>query len=64
MGKVKDMTTDDLEQFVEQKLLEFLGDPDANLPLKDEFKKKLEQRLRKSGKRISHEKVLKEFGEC
>lgn len=64
MENIKDMTTGDLEQFIEQKLLEFLGDPDAGLPLREEFKKKLEQRLSKSPKRISHQEVLKNFGGC
>ncbi len=61
MAKVKDMSVDDLEHFIEQKLLEIIGDPDSGLQLKDEFKNKLEQRLRKPSKRFSHEEVLKRF---
>ena len=61
MPKVKDMSVDDLEQLIEHKLLEFLGDPDSGLQLKKEFKRKLEQRLKKPSKRISHEEVLKRF---
>jgi len=62
MAQVKDMSLDDLEQFIEQKLLEILGDPDSGLELKEEFRKKLEQRLRKPLERISHQEVLKRFG--
>ena len=60
---VKDMTIGDLENLIEQKLLEILGDPDAGLRLNPRFKKELQLRLRKSGKRVPHEEVLKEFGQ-
>ena len=59
MPKVEEMSIDDLEQLIEHKLLEILGDADSGLELKKEFKRKLEQRLKKSSKRISHEEVLK-----
>ena len=59
MAKVKDMSIDDLEHLIEQKLLEILGDPDSGLQLKEEFRKKLEQRLRKPSERISHQEVYK-----
>jgi hypothetical protein len=61
MERAKTMTADDIEQLVEQKLLEIIGDPDSGLHLKKEFKSKLEQRLKKPSKRISHEEVLKRF---
>lgn len=61
MAKVKDMTVDDLEHLIEHKFLEILGDPDSGLQLRKEFKTKLEQRLKKPSKRISHEEVLKIF---
>ncbi|MBM4146202.1 MAG: hypothetical protein WA126_01195 [Thermodesulfovibrionales bacterium] len=61
MAKVKDMTVDDLEHLIEHKFLEILGDPDSGLQLRKEFKTKLEQRLKKPSKRISHEEVLKKF---
>lgn len=61
MAKVKDMTIDDIENLIEHKLLEIIGDPDSGLQLKDEFRAKLEQRLKKPSKRISHEEVLKQF---
>ncbi|MDA2920301.1 hypothetical protein MYX76_12555 [Desulfobacterota bacterium AH_259_B03_O07] len=61
MPQIKDMSIDDLEHFIEQKLLEVLGDPEAGLQLTDEFKKKLEERLRAPSKRIPHEEVLNRF---
>ena len=48
--KIKDMSVDDLEQLIEHKLLEILGDPDSGLQLQKEFKRKLEQRLKKHPK--------------
>lgn len=61
MTKVKDMTVEDLEHFIENKLLEIVGDPDSGLQLREDFKAKLEQRLKKPSKRISHDEVLKRF---
>jgi hypothetical protein len=55
------MTIEDLEYLIEEKLLELLGDPDAGLELSEEFKAKLEERLKKAQKRLSHEEVLKRF---
>jgi hypothetical protein len=54
MAKVKEMTVEKLEQFIENKLVELVGDPDSGLKLKPAFKKKLRQRLTKPSKRISH----------
>lgn len=62
MPKVKILSLDDLEYLIEQKILEILGDPDSGLALRDEFKKRLRERLEKPSRRISHEEVLKEFG--
>lgn len=61
MPQVKDMSIDELEHFIEQKLLEVLGDPDSGLQLKEEFKKKLEERLKEPSKRIPHQEVIKRF---
>ena len=55
MPKVEEMTTDELEHFIERKLLEILGDPDSGLQLKPEFKKKLMAKLNKAKKRIPRE---------
>lgn len=59
MAKVKEMTVEDLEQFIENKLVELVGDPDSGLKLKPAFKKKLRQRLAKPSKRISRQETLK-----
>jgi len=61
MTQVKDMTVEDIEQLIEKKLLEILGDPDSGLHLSEDFKTKLEQRLKRPSKRISHDEVLKRF---
>ena len=39
MPKVKDLSMDDLEYLIEQKVLEILGSFDSGLELTDEFKK-------------------------
>jgi hypothetical protein len=62
MTKVKDMTIGDLEELIEQKLLEIVGDPDSGLHLEKGFKEKLERRLRNVPKKVSHDEVLKNFG--
>ena len=62
MAKVKDLTLDDLQYLIEQKVLEILGDPDSGLELKDEFKEELRERLKNSSKRISHEEAIKRVG--
>ena len=61
MASVKEMSINELEDFIEQKLLEILGDPDSGLALKPTFEKKLKARLRKGSKRIAHQEVLKRF---
>lgn len=61
MTQVKDMTVEDIEQLIEKKLLEILGDPDSGLQLSEDFKTKLEQRLKRPSKRISHDEVVKKF---
>jgi len=63
MREIKDLTMDDLEYLIEQKILEMLGDPDSGLEVTEEFKKKLRERLGKPSKRIPHEEVLKKFGQ-
>ena len=52
MPKLKDMSIEDLEHFIEKKLLEIICDPDSGLQLKEGFKKELEQRLKKQCKTI------------
>ena len=41
MTKVGDLTIDELEHLIEQKILEVLGDPDCGLELRDEVKERL-----------------------
>jgi len=62
MANVKDLTIDELELLIEQKVLEILGDPDFGLDLKEEFKAELRQRLTGQSRKISHEEVLERIG--
>ena len=55
------MTIEDLEQLIEHKFIEILGDPDSGLQLEKEFKTRLKKRLKTSSKRISHQEVLERF---
>lgn len=56
MPKVKDLTVDQLkeliEQTVEQKLLEILGDPDEGLELREEAKARLKRSFARGRKDI------------
>ena len=52
-----------LGALVEQKILEFLGDPDSGLELKKSFLIKLRKNMqRKNRKLTSHADVLKKYG--
>ncbi len=62
MAKVKDLTIDDLDYLIEQKILEVLGDPDSGLELKAEFKQELERRLKNPSRRIPQEEVTGKLG--
>jgi hypothetical protein len=62
MTKLNDLTVEYLEELIEQKLLEIVGDPDSGLRLEKNFKEKLERRLRNVPKKVSHDEVLKKFG--
>jgi len=62
MASVKDLSMDDLEHLIEQKVLEMLGDPDSGLELREEFKKELEERLKKPSKRVPQREVLNRSG--
>jgi hypothetical protein len=61
MSMIKDLTVDDLEHLIEQKVLELLGDPDAGLELKQEFKEELSRRMKSHSVAISHQEVIKRF---
>ncbi|MCL4428761.1 MAG: hypothetical protein M1276_07240 [Deltaproteobacteria bacterium] len=60
-NKIGNMTVEDLNQLIEQKLIEIVGDPDSGLELKDDFKEKLKKRLKSSSKRVLHQEVIKRF---
>jgi len=62
MRSLNQLTVDDLENLIEQKILEILGDPDTSLDLREEFKKELKARLAKRLKRTSHGEVMEKFG--
>ncbi len=62
MTKVKDLTIDELEYLIEQKILELLGDPDSGLELREEFKEELKRRLENPSRRISHQEVVSRVG--
>ena len=51
-----------IEEVVEQKLYEILGDPDEGLKLKLSVRRKLERSLKKRGKGVTAEKVAEELG--
>ena len=51
-----------LENLVEQKILEFFGDPDKGFELKSEFVAKLKSRLKGKQKTFSLSAVAKKYG--
>jgi RNase P/RNase MRP subunit POP5 len=63
MNNVRDLTIDELEYLIEQKILEVLGDPDSGLDLKEEFKQELKRRLENPLGRIPHNKVVSRIGQ-
>lgn len=63
MTNVRDLTIDELEYLIEQKILEVLGDPDSGLELKQEFKQELKRRLENPSVRISHNEVVSRIGQ-
>ncbi len=62
MARIGDLTVDDLEHLIEQKVLEMLGDPDAGLELKGKFRQELKSRLEAPSRKVSHAEVMKRFG--
>ena len=63
MRNVKDLTIDELEYLIEQKIMEVLGDPDSELELKEEFKEELRRRLEDRSARIPHNEVASRIGQ-
>jgi len=62
MKTINQLTNEDLEHLIEQKIIEILGDPDTSLDLREEFRNELKDRLARRLKRIPHQEVLKRFG--
>jgi len=62
METINQITIEELENLIEQKILEILGDPDTNLELREDFKEELRARLASHSKRASHQEVMKRFG--
>ena len=60
--KVKDLTTEELELLIEQKIIEVLGDPDSGLELKEEFRDRLKERLSSPARRLPHKEVGRRLG--
>jgi len=52
----------EIENIVERKLLEFLGDPDEGLELRPSFVSELKRRLKSKQKYISHAEVTRRYG--
>ena len=52
----------ELGHLVEQKILEFFGDPDSGLSLKKSFSTMLAKRMKKAQKLTPNSAVLKRYG--
>ena len=62
METINQITIEELENLIEQKIIEILGDPDTNLELREDFKEELKARLAERSKRTSHQEAMKRFG--
>jgi ABC-type antimicrobial peptide transport system ATPase subunit len=60
--KIKELTTEELELLIEQKVSEIIGDPDSGLELSEDFRKQLKQRLETPSGKITQEEVERKFG--
>jgi len=59
--KTHQLTKKEIELMIEQKVLELLGDPDNGLQLKEEFKKKINKRLKNLSDTTSHSDIMKKY---
>lgn len=59
MKRTREVTFEDLSNLVEQKVLEFLGDPDAGLELHADFKQELKKRLKESPIKAPHRQAIR-----
>jgi hypothetical protein len=62
MKTINQITIEELENLIEQKIIEILGYPDTNLELREDFKEEIKTRLANLSKRASHQEVMKRFG--
>ena len=62
MVKIRELTTEELELLIEQKISEIIGDPDSGLELSEDFKKQLKQRLENPSRKLTQEEVERKFG--
>jgi len=62
METINQITIEELENLIEQKIIEILGDPDTKLELREDFKEELKVRLASRLKRVSHQEVMKRLG--
>ena len=60
--EINHLSLNDLNNLIEQKILEILGDPDYGLELREDFKKEISKRLRGKSRKIVHEEALEKFG--
>jgi len=51
-----------MEILIEQKILEFLGDPDSGLTVRKDLLATLKKRARAGRKLVSHRAVMKRYG--
>ena len=61
MRRLGALSEEDRELLIERKVLEIIGDPDAGLELRAEFKRRLEQRLKDSTS-VDQAEVASRFG--
>ena len=61
MRRLGALSEEELELLIEGKILEILGDPDAGLELKTEFRRRLQDRL-KDPASVDQEDVMRRFG--
>jgi hypothetical protein len=59
MRNVKDLTIDEFEGLIEQKILEVPGEPDSGLEVKEESRRKLKSRLGNPSRKLPHNEVMK-----
>jgi hypothetical protein len=60
MSKNNAIAREDLENMIETEILEILGDPDAGLDLREEFKAKIRERQRRMSPTVPHSALLDE----